>query len=52
MGPIPTAQLQPLKDLDPVERRAAWRHANELAGAGQRTAAHVEQAVAALCWAC
>jgi hypothetical protein len=47
-GPIPTAQLQPLKDLDPEQRRAAWRHANELAGDGQRTTAHIEQAVQAL----
>jgi hypothetical protein len=46
--PIPTAQLQSLKDLDPEERRVAWRHANELAGTSQRTAAYVEQAVRAL----
>ncbi len=43
--PIPTAQLQPLKDLDGDERRAAWEKANELAGGGKRTAAHVQQAV-------
>lgn len=44
--PIPTVQLQAVKDLSPAERRQAFERADELAGERPRTAADVRQAAA------
>jgi len=45
-APIPTAQLQQVKQLAPADRLKAFRRADQLAGDGPRTARHVEQAAA------
>lgn len=43
--PIPTTQLQALKDTPPDQRPAVIERANEIAGSNKRTTAHVKQAV-------
>lgn len=44
--PIPTVQLQAVKDLSPAERKQAFERADALAGERPRTAADVRQAAA------
>jgi hypothetical protein len=44
---VPESHLRPLSALPPEERPAAWQEANDRAGNGTRTAAHVEQVVRA-----
>lgn len=44
--PIPTVQLQAVKELSPTERRQAFERADMLAGERPRTAADVRQAAA------
>jgi hypothetical protein len=47
-APIPTTHLQEVKQLPPAQRAEAFKRADVLAGAGPRTAKHIEQAAAEL----
>jgi hypothetical protein len=43
-NPVPASQLEAVKDLPTDQKRAAFQRADQLAGAGPRTAKHIAQA--------